>query len=136
LHRAEPYIPALDNNPPDNNPVTLAQFLTRGTRFAARDEDSGELLEAEKFLRYALTGVHQPQEGGDFIRDELNVEPNLITEFDCENRIFIRRDYDSLIGHSKTLPYLKPLRIFPIPRFVDTLTVKNHLYTDIAVAVS
>ena len=37
------------------------------------------------------------------------------------------RDYDSLIETTKTLPYLVPLTVWPIPSFRDTLKTSNHV---------
>jgi hypothetical protein len=39
----------------------------------------------------------------------------------------ILRDFDSVIGVSRDLPYTVPMAIFPLASFRDTLTADNHL---------
>ncbi|GBE88997.1 predicted protein [Sparassis crispa] len=39
----------------------------------------------------------------------------------------IRRDYDSLLGISRSLPYISQLAVFPIPSFRETLTTSVHM---------
>jgi hypothetical protein len=47
----------------------------------------------------------------------------------------LTRDFDSLLGVTYDLPFLRPLSIFPVPNFRDTLKKDNHLYHKVRLPV-
>ena len=56
-----------------------------------------------------------------FYRDGQNPLPAVIGDY----QLF--RDIDSAIGVTQDLPFRRPLAIFPLPSFRDTLTQDNHV---------
>lgn len=51
-------------------------------------------------------------------------------------RVTVTRDCDSVIGRTFDLPFTKPLAIYPLPRFADTLKKTNHMTIKISSRVS
>ena len=49
--------------------------------------------------------------------------------------IQLSRDYDSIIGISRTLPYTCKMAVFPLPNFKETMKRTNHLMKTIKLPV-
>ncbi|KAG8218047.1 hypothetical protein J3R82DRAFT_3387 [Butyriboletus roseoflavus] len=100
--------------------LTLSEFIQEGVGYYNRlgRSDNDDLT----FLKFILAG----RRGLDLDKQRtitLNVtqaEPDIL-------RATTTRDYDSLIGTTRTLPYLVPLTVWPIPSFRDTLKMSNHV---------
>lgn len=106
--------------------MTLDEFVAdAGTLFAPlrdADLDFQELKEASlTFCKFVLAGRAQR----DGVGRHISVNP--CQALVIPRRYNITRDYDSLIGASWDLPYSKPLALFPVPPFRDTLRKSNHL---------
>ncbi|KAG8214946.1 hypothetical protein J3R82DRAFT_10136 [Butyriboletus roseoflavus] len=100
--------------------LTLSEFIQEGVGYYNRlgRSDNDDLT----FLKFILAG----RRGLDLDEQRtitLNVtqaEPDIL-------HATMTRDYDSLIGTTRTLPYLVPLTVWPIPSFRDMLKMSNHV---------
>lgn len=92
--------------------IKIAQSLhSQSTAIQATDE---------AFVRFALAGrIHQSSRVSVNSRQGV---PELKTS-DCS----IQRDFDSVIGITRDLPFSAALAVFPLASFRDTLKTDNHL---------
>lgn len=49
--------------------------------------------------------------------------------------ITLTRDYDSLLGLTRTLPFRKEIHVYAVPSFNDTLTKDNHMRKEVKVMI-
>lgn len=49
--------------------------------------------------------------------------------------ITLTRDYDSLFGFTRTLPFQKEIHVYAVPSFNDTLTKDNHMRKEVKVMI-
>lgn len=99
--------------------LTFSEFTQEATRYYT----SMDSLEDEhKFLKFVLAG-----RCGLDLEDQYTVTVNATQGQRDIIRPTITRDYDSLIGTTKTLPYSVALTVWPVPNFRDTLTTNNHI---------
>ncbi|TFY75450.1 hypothetical protein EWM64_g8562 [Hericium alpestre] len=84
---------------------------------------------AQRFIRYVLAGRSLNDNGQTVNRLIVNPRMGHVVNPQFE----IMRDYDSIIGVDKQIPYTIPLAIFPVPPFSETLKKKNHI--EVAVTV-
>lgn len=117
--------PYPDDREENGQQYSFQQFVNQAQRFYTRmqnedlppDEDA---LASKAFLQFMLAG-----------RIRINDILRHITFNACqglrEPQYQITRDYDSLIGASKDLPYTIHLALSPVPPFRDILYKPNHI---------
>jgi hypothetical protein len=100
--------------------LTLSEFIQEGAEYYHRigDSDDDDLT----FLKFVLAG----RRGLD-MEEQQSITLNVTQGQPDIRNVTTTRDYDSLIGTTKTLPYLVPLTVWPIPSFRDTLKTSNHV---------
>lgn len=105
------------------NPVqlTLSEFVEEAVPYYTASQN-GNRDDELKFLKFALAG----RRGLD-LNNQRSITLNPIQGLRNIDQITASRDYDSLIGTTKTLPYRVPLTVWPIPSFRDTLKSNNHV---------
>jgi hypothetical protein len=81
------------------------------------------------FLKLVLAGMAL-NEQGETIRVRLTPEAET-PYFNSLDGVIAVRDFDSLLGVSRDLPFIQSFSIFPVPSFRDTLVKKNHLFKTI-----
>jgi hypothetical protein len=81
------------------------------------------------FLKLVLAG-QALDEQGKIIRVHLIPEDDT-PFFDSLDGAVAVRDFDSLLGVSNDLPFVRSFSIFPVPSFRDTLVKNNHLHKTI-----
>lgn len=100
--------------------MTLSEFIAEAVRYHG-EKDNGH-NEEHKFLKFVLAGRR-----GLALEDQCTITLN-VTQGQADIRnVTMTRDYDSLIGTTKTLPYSVALTVWPIPSFRDTITANNHI---------
>lgn len=106
----------------EDNPVqlTLSEFVQEGAEYYHHvgDSDNDDLT----FLKFILAG----RRGLD-LEEQRTITLNVTQGQPDIRNVTTTRDYDSLIGTTKTLPYLVPLTVWPVPSFRDTLKTSNHV---------
>lgn len=97
--------------------LSLEEFMDRWGALFERSMD-------DEAAQLAMAGVLEGEAIAiDVMKSfNLHMRPTL-----SDSRIQIHRDYDSLIGMSKTLPYSKPLDIFCVSPNSFALTADNHM---------
>jgi hypothetical protein len=66
--------------------------------------------------------------GGGFETEErVSVNPRMDGRVPLIDEIMLTRDYDSAIGITRTLPFTRPLAVYPVPPFGETLKRDNHI---------
>lgn len=107
----------------EHNPVqlTLLQFVDEGIRYYEAIK-GGSKEDELTFLKFILAG----RRGLD-INDQDNITLNVSQGLPDIRGVNATRDFDSLIGTTKTLPYSVPVTIWPAPSFRDTLTTNSHV---------
>lgn len=93
--------------------------------FLALQDASSEQEEkaaAKAFYRFVLAGRTYSE---DHIPKHITV--NACQGLSPEVDYSITRDFDSLIGYSKDLPYTQHIELSPIPNFRFTLKTNNHM---------
>ncbi len=66
--------------------------------------------------------------GGGFQTDErIAVNPRMDGRVPPLEDLILTRDYDSAIGITQTLPFTRPLSVYPVPPFSETLKKDNHV---------
>ena len=100
--------------------LTLSQFVQEASEYFLNMTNSRD--DEQTFLKFILAGRRglQREEQRSITLNMTQGQPNI-------RDITVTRDYDSLIGTTKTLPYLVPLTVWPVPSFRDTLTANNHV---------
>ncbi|TFY73345.1 hypothetical protein EWM64_g10666, partial [Hericium alpestre] len=93
-----------------------------------REPDTA-VFNAGRFIRYVLAGRSLNDHGQTVNRLIVNPRMGRIVDRPFE----ITRDYDSIIGVDKQIPYRIALAVFPVPPFSETLKKKNHI--EVAVTV-
>ena len=111
---------------PDNrecNPIQLSlhQFVDKGISYYNAIED-GSHVQRIKFLKLILAG----RDGLD-LDTQRNITLNVCQGLDDIADVTTTRDFDSLIGTTKTLPYSVPLMVWPVPSFRETLKNNSHV---------
>ncbi|EMD31648.1 hypothetical protein CERSUDRAFT_100111 [Gelatoporia subvermispora B] len=100
-----------------------SQHLTLGD-FCLR---ANTLLEEERvddFTRFVLAGRDSSGSGN---ASRIFIDAIQSLSHPPLNTVHVTRDYDSVIGISRTLPYAWPLAYLPMPSFRDTLTKSLHI---------
>jgi hypothetical protein len=111
-----PYDPfGLDEQLPSRS-YSLKEFADEGMRLHALEDDDGS-----KFCEFVATGRH-PEE-----LHQVALLPDLDEPNHRDISITVMRDYDSLLGVSKDLPYNKNLEVFPVASWHDTLKTRVSL---------
>lgn len=111
----------------DQNPtqLSLEQFCHKANRLYAALQNSSDAKEAEhatRFNQFVLAGRTRNRHG----------VPGHVTLNACQGlleieELTVTRDYDSLIGISKDLPFTHHLELLPVPPFKLTLKTPNHV---------
>lgn len=108
----------------EDEPVqfTLSQFVRQAARYFIQMKNTQDPDDEQTFLKFVLAGRRGLER-----EEQRSVTLNVTQgQSDIED-VTTTRDYDSLIGTTKTLPYLVPLTVWPVPSFRDTLTASNHV---------
>lgn len=101
--------------------LTLSEFVEEAVPYyTALGEGNRE--DELKFLKFVLAGRR-----GLELHNQRSITLNPIQGLRNIEHITTSRDFDSLIGTTKTLPYSVPLTVWPIPSFRDTLKSNNHV---------
>ncbi|KAH8114057.1 hypothetical protein DFH11DRAFT_1595497 [Phellopilus nigrolimitatus] len=102
--------------------TTLAQFVETAMHLGDGKgyEKHDDLAAAQRFVHYAMTGQH-PDLGNQAYISLNNYVPNAGQYFT------VRRDYDSIIGLSRTLPFNVSVGMWVFPNFDDCLRKNNHV---------
>jgi hypothetical protein len=92
------------------NPVqlTLSEFVEEAVPYYTASQNGNRDNEL-KFLKFTLAG----RRGLD-LNDQRSITLNPIQGLRNIDQITASRDYDSLIGTTKTLPYRVPLTVWPV----------------------
>ncbi|TFY76967.1 hypothetical protein EWM64_g7046 [Hericium alpestre] len=93
-----------------------------------REPDTA-VFNAGRFIRYVLAGRSLNDHGQTVNRLIVNPRMGRVVDRPFE----ITRDYDSIIGVDKQIPYRIALAVFPVPPFSETLKKKNHI--EVAVTI-
>lgn len=101
--------------------VTEARDLYRAS-IAPEREPNSEL----KFLKFVLAGRR-----GMHLEDQTDVSLNTAQGLPPFRRVTVTRDYDSLIGITRGLPYRVPMAIWPVPPFRDVLKQNAHILASV-----
>lgn len=114
-----PIMPSPDEDLPQKQ-VTLQEFLQLADSLLyTRNDVNG-------FVRFVLAGRYSTVQDGPMSRVFVNAKQGLHTGLpDAE--LLVTRDYDSIIGISKDLPYKAALQVFPVAPFKETLKKNNHV---------
>lgn len=124
--------------PDDREPTPLQLSFVEFTKKARQlfidlqdtTDPNQERVAAKDFYRFVLAGRI-------YVDDlERHVTLNSCQGQDSNVQYTLTRDYDSLIGISKDLPYSKHIELLPIPPFRMTLTQSNHLTGTVFVEVN
>ena len=123
----------MNNNPDEHAPHApvdvdlrtfncLAQYIIETTG----DEQWASPFHREStFVRFCLAGI--TFDGLDGAEASLTVDPTR-PRTRCEDSPFtVTRNFDSLIGLTRNLPFNTALPFFPLPPFKETLKRSNHL---------
>lgn len=109
---------------PPNEPLPSVQMSVKDyVRTAQRYVMDGE-GSLHDVLPFILAGRMPATENEPQRRVFVNCTQDAL--LDDVDEISSRRDYDSIIGISKDLPFTAPLGIYPTPRFEDSLNSNNH----------
>ena len=66
--------------------------------------------------------------GGGFETEErIAVNPRMDGRVPPLEDLMFTRDYDSAIGITRSLPFTRPLSVYPVPPFSETLKKDNHI---------
>ena len=114
------------------------QELDASVRAAEDEAAKNEALENQRvamnnFAQFVLSGRHcvDPENAH---TAELNVLGDMMSQRDVEEHVRTLRDYDSLLGWSTDLTYSKPLEVYVVPPFKETLKENLHIKVPIRVA--
>lgn len=88
----------------------------------------------DNFLNFVLAGRDVDSNGNS--KRYIAIAPAAATDTIDTLPRTITRDFDSMIGTSRDLPYLRPLGIYPLPNFSDTVNKSTHLTVSITITVS
>lgn len=106
------------DEPLDFLQLSLAQFVTLSNMLL-----NMEAADATTFVRFVLAG--RLEMNGKSLRVSINAKqgapPPPVDKYD------LYRDIDSVIGITQDLPFKRPLAVFPLASFRDTLTKDNHV---------
>ena len=109
-----------DDREDDPVQLTLSEFVEEGAEYYRQVGESED--DDMTFLKFVLAG----RRGLD-LEEQRTITLNVTQGQPDIRNITATRDYDSLIGTTKTLPYLVPLTVWPVPSFRDTLKTSNHV---------
>lgn len=111
-------LPYPDDRSATPDSLSLYAVLQRCNELLQEDENA--------FVRFILAGRQQT---GPQLTDTRAWALNLEQDLQDVNPDLIikRRDYDSLIGATITLPYRDAVTVWPIPPFRDTLKTHTHI---------
>ncbi len=106
------------DEPLDSLQLSLAQFVNLSHKLF-----NSEMVDETMFIRFMLAG--RLEMNGKSLRVSINAKqgapPPSMGKYD------LHRDIDSVIGVTQDLPFRRPIAIFPLPSFRDTLTKDNHV---------
>lgn len=106
------------DEPLDTLQLTLVQFVT-----LCRTLFESETVDRTTFIRFALAG--RLEMNGKALRVSINAKQGVLPP--PLGKYDLYRDIDSVIGVTQDLPFRRPLAVFPLPSFRDTLTKDNHI---------
>lgn len=98
--------------------VSLAEFLQIADGLLYEQKD------VYKFIRFVLAGRYIGE--GPMSRVFVNAKQGLHTGLP-DGAVNVTRDYDSILGISKDLPYMSALAVYPLSPFKETLKKNNHM---------
>lgn len=84
------------------------------------------------FVRYCLAGI-ATQDDED-VRIKIDPMRDCVTSAD--HPFTVTRDFDSLIGITRNLPFTQPVAFYPVPPFCETMVDSNHMTVPITPIVS
>ena len=129
-----PYVHALDHIGV-LLPLSVVDFVDKAHQILAgadlpQDQPPVSLdVLRQRFTSFVLTGKSQDNPDERFVIEAMSsAVSHLMT-----GQMLVTRDYDSLIGVTRDLPYNRAVYLYPIPRFEDTLSKDNHLVHTITV---
>lgn len=109
--------------------LSMAAFVERGDALL---NDAHHVDPVDAFVRFVLAGRDfiQNEEYRVFLNPREEVAPLQRDQYS------IRRDYDSLIGITRTLPFRRPIAIYPFPPFKEALQASDHTHITYPIQVS
>ena len=116
-----------DDREANPDQLTFREFVQEACQLYQAIED-GDQDDELTFLKFVLAG----HRGLDPM-SQCSITINALQGIPDIQDIRVTHDFDSLIGLTRTLPYLVPLMVWPVPPFRETLKVNNHV---MAVAIN
>ena len=107
-------------NHPDEDLEEIQMSLQQ---FVAASQGLFNEQDANRFVRFVLAGrlVHNKQQNRIFINPQQGTSAPPSQEYE------MRRDIDSVVGVTRSLPFSHCMAIFPVAPFRDTLKKDNHI---------
>ncbi|CCM06331.1 uncharacterized protein FIBRA_08584 [Fibroporia radiculosa] len=106
--------------------LSLADFNEYGQRVLTNPNDEDRIY---SFVRYMLGGRYDDDD--ELKRIYVNARQGLRAPIpvtpDNPNGYIVRRDYDSVIGVTRTLPFKHGIAVYPLPPFKEAMTSDMHL---------
>lgn len=115
-----PSRPYPDDRSDEPDQLVLSEFVEEAARYYRRMARSRD--DELKFLKFILAGRR-----GLELETQDTITLNVMQGQPDIHNATVTRDFDSLIGTTKTLPYRVALTIWPVPSFRDTLATNNHI---------
>lgn len=113
----------------ESNPIQMsfhAFCLKADALYVHLQEDTAteadEAFAAKEFYRFVLAGRSRTNEN-----ESCHVTLNACEDLPQNIQYEVSRDYDSVIGLSRDLPYNNHLELTPVPPFIYTLKMNNHM---------
>ena len=103
----------------DTLQLSLAQFVDVARALFPSESEP----DPSAFIRFILAG--RLEMNARSVRVSINAKQGALPPPVGEYQL--SRDFDSVIGVTQDLPFRRPLALFPLPGFRDTLTKDNHL---------
>lgn len=106
-----------------NLQVWIQQLIARRHAINEIVDSTQQEIAEQQFATYILTGIDRSH-----VDHEKQVSVTVMEDALLDSSIpILRRDYDSLLIFSDTIPYDTELLVYPIPRTQDTLTESLHI---------
>lgn len=108
-------------NYPDDSSDIIQMSLQEFTRRAEQlsHVENGE----DAYVRFVLAG-RDMRDGREHC---IVVNPLQAADIPDANMFKFTRDFDSIIGITKDIPYTQSLSVFPVPPFAETLKDRSHV---------
>lgn len=113
-------MPAYPDEYLPTNQLSLAGFIEQANSILEDEEFEGDL---HPFAQFVLCGRYRSEGGAR--RITLNGRQEL--RYPSRGDYTVRRDYDSVIGITRSLPFQDAISVYPLPPFRDTHRNDNHL---------